>query len=392
MTQTAAETQTIISRRRGAPWTFWAGLALIVACQLLLYIDVTRRGGLVIPYDAFPDELPAPSDALGHLARWVAMNITALCWIGDLLVFDGLLTWLARRRGDDQLSPLRARPNRFIVIWLASIPVWCVFDAINFYLMDAWRYHGLPPIFAQRLLGYFIAFAAILPGMFLGAQLFQELGLRHLRITSTRRARHVTWALVVGPAGIIVLSVLALQVMHLGEQWATPIGVLASALLLAGPGTVTLVRARCPRATAFAIGVGFVVWTLIVHDPLANMTLWVGLWLMLEPINARLGAPSLLEDWLQGRFGRTLSLFAGGALCGLLWEFWNYWAIAKWTYHLPFLGDTQQLSYFEMPALGFLGFLPFAAQCWAIMNTIIRALPRRHGLIAEPLPHNDAVM
>jgi hypothetical protein len=57
---------------------------------------------------------------------------------------------------------------------------------------------------------------------------------------------------------------------------------------------------------------------------------------------------------------------AGGAVCGLLWEFWNYWALTKWTYHLPFLGATEQYKYFEMPLVGFLGFLPFGVECWVM--------------------------
>ena len=53
---------------------------------------------------------------------------------------------------------------------------------------------------------------------------------------------------------------------------------------------------------------------------------------------------------------------AGGA-CGLLWEFWNYWAATKWTYTVPYLGGVKL---FEMPVLGFLGFPPFAVECWAM--------------------------
>ncbi|MFW6059187.1 MAG: hypothetical protein ACODAQ_03345 [Phycisphaeraceae bacterium] len=391
MTTAGADTGTLSHlQRRGPAWTLWVGLSLIAVCEAMLFVDVARRGGLVVPYDALAGDLPEPRGALGHAARWFAMNITALCWIGYLLLFDGLLTWLARRRGQPALSPLRARPNRFVVIWLTSIPIWCVFDAINFYLMDAWRYHGLPDVRAQRFAGYFIAFAAILPGMFLAAHLFQMLGLRRLR--SSAAPQRVMWVLVAGPASVIVACALVLLAVNVEGEMASPLGVLASAVLLIGPATVAAARTRCPRATAFAIGCSFLAWTLLAHDPIANMTLWVGLWLLLDPINAAQGAPSLIEDWSRGRYGRTLALFAGGALCGLLWEFWNYWAIAKWTYDLPFLGALQQVSYFEMPLPGFLGFLPFAAECWVMMNTVMLVL-RRVGLrVAEPLPDEDAVV
>jgi len=56
-------------------------------------------------------------------------------------------------------------------------------------------------------------------------------------------------------------------------------------------------------------------------------------------------------------------LCAAGLICGFLWEFFNYCAIAKWTYTVPYFGN---IKIFEMPVLGFLGFPPFAVECWVI--------------------------
>ncbi len=85
---------------------------------------------------------------------------------------------------------------------------------------------------------------------------------------------------------------------------------------------------------------------------------------------------------------------AGGATCGFLWEFWNYWAAAKWTYDLPFLGPLEDYRYFEMPWVGFSGFLPFALECWVVYQTVLliagRLLPRRR--LVEPLPDDDAIL
>jgi hypothetical protein len=319
---------------RRIPLTLAAGLMLIATCEALLYLDVQHRGGIVVPADV---PLPRPTTTLQIVARWVAVNMTALCWVGYLLTFDGLLRTVAG------VSLLRARPNRFIVAWLTSIPVWCLFDWINFYFMDAWRYHGLPPHFSQRLVGYFIAFAAISPGMFLAAQLYQHLGFRRLRTRNASRNRLAAWTLILGvPAMLIGISV---------------------ALALHARDATVL-----------------------------NLVLWISLIYLLDPINRLMGAPSLLADWFAGRWGRTLALFAGGATCGFCWEFWNYWALAKWTYHLPFLGSLGEYRYFEMPWLGFLGFLPFAAECWVMLNTIIAVLARCGLRAAEPLPDDDAVI
>lgn len=328
--------------RRAVPWTLVAGVAIIAVCEAMLFVDVRARGGLVVPTDQ-PLPPPPPDVPLEIAARWVAVNMTALCWVGFLLVFEGLVEALSRKRLEPGISPIRRRPNRFIVAWLTSIPVWCIFDWINFYFMDAWRYHGLPPHFAQRVVGYFIAFAAISPGMFLAAQLYQQLGLRHIRTLAASRRRPITLTLTYGV-----------------------------------PIFFTILTA----------------YLLLIHrdTTILNLVLWVGLIYLLDPINHRLGAPSILADWQAGRWGRTLALFAGGATCGFCWEFWNYWALAKWTYHLPFLGAAGEYRYFEMPWLGFLGFLPFALECWVMLNTIVAVLDRLRLRVAEPLPDEWSIM
>ena len=66
--------------------------------------------------------------------------------------------------------------------------------------------------------------------------------------------------------------------------------------------------------------------------------------------------PDVLRGWpisARGTRRGWLALLASGAVCGVLWEFWNYWATARWTYTVPYLGDVKL---FEMPVLGYLGF------------------------------------
>jgi len=60
-------------------------------------------------------------------------------------------------------------------------------------------------------------------------------------------------------------------------------------------------------------------------------------------------------------------------LCGVLWESWNFWSDAKWVYSVP-LVDFWHV--FEMPLLGYLGFMPFALECylfWQLFNIIRNA-------------------
>jgi hypothetical protein len=60
-------------------------------------------------------------------------------------------------------------------------------------------------------------------------------------------------------------------------------------------------------------------------------------------------------------------------ICGLLWEFWNFWARAKWIYTVPFF---EKLKLFEMPLLGFLGFPTFAVSAYAMYRTLLMAMQR----------------
>jgi hypothetical protein len=52
--------------------------------------------------------------------------------------------------------------------------------------------------------------------------------------------------------------------------------------------------------------------------------------------------------------------------CGFLWELFNFWAGSKWIYTVPYVGS---LKVFEMPILGFLGFPPFAVECYVMTNS-----------------------
>jgi len=90
---------------------------------------------------------------------------------------------------------------------------------------------------------------------------------------------------------------------------------------------------------------------------------FLGFIFLLDPINKRLGEEGLTRE-------RTINLLLSGLLCGVLWEFWNYWSRAKWIYTVPIM---QQWKIFEMPLPGYLGFPPFAVECFT-MYVFVRGL------------------
>ena len=49
--------------------------------------------------------------------------------------------------------------------------------------------------------------------------------------------------------------------------------------------------------------------------------------------------------------------------CGFAWELWNYPAGGKWIYSVPILPNLRLV---EMPLPGYLGFPPFAVECFVM--------------------------
>jgi hypothetical protein len=120
-------------------------------------------------------------------------------------------------------------------------------------------------------------------------------------------------------------------------------------------------------------GAAAVLLPLVVVNRWLVPLVWMGFILLLEPSNYRCGRPSWLAALAAGDASLLLALLGSGLVCGVLWEFWNYWAATKWTYTVPFGGDVK---IFEMPMLGYLGFPPFALECYAMYHWLRGALGR----------------
>jgi hypothetical protein len=247
----------------------------------------------------------------GHalIGRW----FTPVVWTGYVLVVDAIVFRLTGR------SYATTHRLEGVLVALTSIAGWWLFELYNaprFWrggddLVGLWwQYHRMESNLFLRRIGYDWAFATIFPALFLTAAA--------LRAIVCARVRTRAWAPSRNTLRIIV-----------------GIGVVATALPLLFP------------------------------SPWLVPLVWTGLVLLLEPLNARAGRPSWLADLARGDASRLVSLVGAGAICGVLWEFWNYWAITKWTYTVPaaYLGHVKL---FEMPVVGYLGFLPFALECYAM--------------------------
>ena len=243
---------------------------------------------------------------------------TPIAWTGFILFADG---WVYRVR---RSSWIRSAPREFGCLAIVSIPLWIVFEGYNL-VIENWYYVGLPQNFWLRQFGYAWSFATIWPAMFEAAEL---VGLMRGRRSPTAPPlpRHV---------GILDWVAIATGVAMLTLPLFVPVGV---ARYLAAP-----------------VFLGFV--------------------FLLEPINQVTGSESLSRD-------RLINLAFAGLLCGVLWEFWNFWARAKWIYTVPIM---QQLKIFEMPVPGYLGFPAFAVECFTMyvfVRAALAALPSTARLVS----------
>jgi hypothetical protein len=258
---------------------------------------------------------------------------TPIAWSGYVLFVDGLVS---ARRGQSWLTSGR---GEFAFLAAVSIPLWLVFEFYNLFIQN-WRYVGLPPP-PWRWLGYAWSFATIWPAIFETGELVACVrasdGLRGL-LLATPPGDPPRTAPPTPSAGTRVPSGRDHR-----RQRARPLSKLEWTMIL--------------------IGAVCVIWPIVWPSRYLAAPVWLGFIFLLDPINRRLGADSLFAEAAAGSRDRLINLLLAGLICGVLWEFWNYWAGAKWVYEVPIL---PQYRLFEMPLVGYLGFPAFALECFTM--------------------------
>lgn len=272
-----------------------------------------------IPYYSWIGLLVMAVSEAGMLARLPPFYTwhTPIAWTGYILFVDGIV-W--KRRGSSLLQNDRAE---FCFMAIVSVPLWVIFELYNKCCIWNWYYVGLPEQLPLRYFGYMWSFATIWPAIFETGDLVSAL--RDRRAPEDRahppRLHHP------GRAGWLLVAL--------------------GALLLIVP--------------------------IVIPSPYLAAPVWLGFFFLLDPLNARAGDESILGDWREGRRGRLINLMVAGVICGVVWEFWNYWSGAKWIYNVPILPN---LRVFEMPVPGYGGFPAFALECFAMYVFVRRWLWR----------------
>ena len=111
--------------------------------------------------------------------------------------------------------------------------------------------------------------------------------------------------------------------------------------------------------------------------------LWIAPLLIGTACQALLGRDTLFAPLRRGDWRRLYLLAASALICGFFWELWNYGSYAKWIYTVPYVG---RFHLFEMPVLGYAGYLPFGLECGLVADLMATALARRRAGAAGGSP------
>jgi len=228
-------------------------------------------------------------------------------WLGYCLTVDA---WVYRRKGHSMLTRNR---SKFLLLFLASVPAWWLFELLNERTQN-WSYEGRELIGdVEFALLASLSFSTVMPAVFGTAELSGTFGwIRNFR------------------PGIRLLPTRSIVT----GMFST--GCVMLFMLLAWP---------------------------VFFFPL----LWLSVYFILEPINHWIGNRTLLRDSANGDWRPVLALFTGCLICGFFWELWNFYSYPKWIYRIPFF---DFLRVFEMPLLGYGGYLPFSLELFALYHLV----------------------
>jgi hypothetical protein len=239
-----------------------------------------------------------------HILPW-SQFVFPLFWYGYIFLVDALNQRLYGR------SLLRERQGEFASMLPVSALYWYLFEWHNVVIRN-WVYINTPPEEWLATTVKIVSFATVIPALYETAELLGGLIKKELSLKA-RSLLPARWHLFVFLLGLVL----------------------------------TLLPLLLPRLFFWSV--------------------WLGLFFVIDPINDRLGRPSILKDWREGNFRRTAVWLLAGYLCGFFWEFWNYWAYTKWIYTVPVPAMPR---IFEMPILGFFGFGPFGLETFAFWTLV----------------------
>ena len=206
------------------------------------------------------------------------------------------------------------RPRYFLSLFPLSAGFWWIFEYLNRFVQN-WYYIGVGELSSlEYLFRATIPFSTILPAVLGTAELLTSYptisaGLDRFKQVHLLPVKPASWVL-------LMLSCLGLFGIGLWPNYLFP-------LVWVGPLLVVIsLRGLAGSSTIFS--------PLAIGD-------WRGIWV-----------PAL-----------------AALICGFFWELWNWKSLAHWEYAIPFV---HRFQLFEMPLLGYAGYLPFGLECVVVAD------------------------
>jgi hypothetical protein len=224
-------------------------------------------------------------------------------WAGFILAINALSV---KRSGS---CLMLRRPLRFLLLFPASAAFWWFFEYLNRFVQN-WYYTGIEGMGAGEYTFFSsLAFATVLPGV---------ISMIDLLLTSPVLAIGLGRCRPINPPSAAWIPLAALTLLSIG-------------LALIG----------------------------IFPDQLFAL-LWVSPLIIILSIQRLAGRRTLIYPLRHGDWRPLVVPALAALICGFFWEMWNYFSLARWTYTVPFV---QRFHLFEMPIVGFGGYLPFGLEC-----------------------------
>ncbi|HEX2853745.1 MAG TPA: hypothetical protein VHO24_10945 [Opitutaceae bacterium] len=303
--------------------------ALLVAVALSWLVGrrklAVTRNDAVAPPSAYPRKFPVWGwAALAWTFAWWTLAWTRWggfepfqqytffpLWLGFIVSANAAIE---RRTGS---CLMRRAPRRWLALFAASAACWWAFEWLNRFVRN-WHYLNVERVGA---LEYFLhataCFSTVLPAVAAVAEW----------LSSHERWNHA---------------------VRNGPAW-TWLARRDTAVALALFGCVSL----------FATG-GRPQWFY--------PALWVSPLALLLAAPVLRSRPGLVHEMARGDWLRAATWMIAALVCGFFWELWNWHSLAKWIYTVP---GVDRWHLFEMPGLGYAGYLPFGVECllvaeWAV--------------------------
>lgn len=308
-----------------SPFFFYLLAALFLITTLLLVLAASAgrnksRFAPRPPYARFPwwGWAGLGGVVVGWIIAWnrfqwltpVQHHTFLLLWIGYIFLVNGLCL---KRTGRSLLTD---NPGRFTLLFPASAVFWWFFEYLNRFVQN-WYYLNVSHFTAiEYILLATLSFSTVLPAvlsttrLLLSFPIFQ-IGLQELKPFRIGNSKRLAWTgLAISAVGLSLIGVLPDLLFPL--LWVSPLLIIVSLQYIAGEKTIF----------------------------------------------------SRLSD---GDWRTTIPPALGALVCGFFWELWNWNSLVKWEYAIPYV---HCCKVFEMPLLGYLGYLPFGLECMIVGERI----------------------